>query len=840
MKYLQKTTSFLDHFFVDYRYWIKPAAFIIIIQIFFPIIISAQSGTLTFSNSVTANLGTMIYDNRTYSTDISTIEIKVFNAASEAAAASRTSTGSLVFVGPPDLNSTHPAIFSNNATSGTLVFDYENSNRPKYIVLASTNGAEFRFSGVYIVEPDVWIKSPQIRFEGFKNAVSTGSVILTIDQANGEYEKTFDASYFPVNIFGNVDEIRISRGYTDEFTGNLDGFNNFVFSAPVTSYVNVSTNTLGIGATEGSTATFNITSNTSWTVSSNQTWLSASPSSGSNNNTVTLTAQANPSTTTPRSAIITVTGGNTITVTQPAANATLSVSSTSLNIAAAANSSTTFNITSNVTWSVSKDQSWLSVSPTSGSNNGTVTLTAQANPNAATRSATVSVSGAGNPTTIAVTQAAASPTLSVSSNNISIANGENSTGNFQIISNTDWVISSDQSWLSASPSSSNGSAWITLTATSANTNVSKRLATVTVAANGVASQTITVEQDGATTVFLVSVPSLNVGSSAGTTSFNITSNIAWTSLVDQSWVNISPTSNPGTTTVSVNYQENTSTSERTSTITINGENGNKKYVQIIQSGAEKPLTLSVTTLSISELINSNATFDISSNATWSVTSSETWISVSPAGGINNSTVTVTANETNPFGFSRNATVTISSDGLPEKTITVTQVASEPNLSVSSTELNIDYNENSTTSFDITSNAHWTIEKDQDWLTLSDATGTSSKTITLTASENSSSSPRICTVVVKSLGISDKVITVTQAEKQSTNINNNEINKSRIWIAQGNLHIEDVPNNEIIKIYNIVGSTVLTLRAVHSDSNISLKKGVYIIKIGNETHKVIVK
>jgi hypothetical protein len=84
---------------------------------------------------------------------------------------------------------------------------------------------------------------------------------------------------------------------------------------------------------------------------------------------------------------------------------TLSVSPATVNVAAAANSTGTFNITSNTSWTVTDNQSWLTVSPTSGSNNGTVTATAQANTSTSARTATVTVSATGLPSqTVTVTQ----------------------------------------------------------------------------------------------------------------------------------------------------------------------------------------------------------------------------------------------------------------------------------------------------------------------------------------------------------------------------------------------------------------------------------------------------
>ena len=88
------------------------------------------------------------------------------------------------------------------------------------------------------------------------------------------------------------------------------------------------------------------------------------------------------------------------------AGPTLSVSPATVNVAAAANSTGTFSVTSNVPWSVTDDQDWLTASPASGSNNGTVTVTAQANAGTSARTATVSVSASGVTTqTVTVSQA---------------------------------------------------------------------------------------------------------------------------------------------------------------------------------------------------------------------------------------------------------------------------------------------------------------------------------------------------------------------------------------------------------------------------------------------------
>lgn len=80
-------------------------------------------------------------------------------------------------------------------------------------------------------------------------------------------------------------------------------------------------------------------------------------------------------------------------------------SSTSVKIEAAQGSKAAVDITSDVAWKAVSDQSWLSVSPGSGSGNGKLTFTATANPTNTIRTAKVTVSATGiEPRTISIVQ----------------------------------------------------------------------------------------------------------------------------------------------------------------------------------------------------------------------------------------------------------------------------------------------------------------------------------------------------------------------------------------------------------------------------------------------------
>ncbi len=191
-------------------------------------------------------------------------------------------------------------------------------------------------------------------------------------------------------------------------------------AAPAANSLTVSPTTLSFAST-ASSGTATVTANVSWTVSDDQTWITTSATSGSGNGSFTVSATANTATSA-RSGTVTITGGGitrTIAVSQSAASTgnslTLSASTWAPTAAAA---STSVTVTSNVSWTVSDDQTWLTESAASGSGNGSFTLSATANTASTARTGTVTVTGGGITRTIAVTQAGASTGGSVTATGV--------------------------------------------------------------------------------------------------------------------------------------------------------------------------------------------------------------------------------------------------------------------------------------------------------------------------------------------------------------------------------------------------------------------------------------
>ncbi len=229
-------------------------------------------------------------------------------------------------------------------------------------------------------------------------------------EAKGSLKSAFDSNFpvIPVSAPSGLSYLGVLITNNDANSNNNGTSGWDVWPINVTGNVNLSASPTSLSfVAGGESKTFNITSNTNWTVSEALSWLSVSPSSGSNNGSVIVTAQANTSTSSRTGTIsVSASGASTqaITVSQAAA-ASLAVSPSALSFSANEGNQT-LSVTSNANWTVASSATWLTFSPASGSNNRSVTVTAAAHTGSSARSAVITVSGTGVPTqTISVTQA---------------------------------------------------------------------------------------------------------------------------------------------------------------------------------------------------------------------------------------------------------------------------------------------------------------------------------------------------------------------------------------------------------------------------------------------------
>jgi hypothetical protein len=215
----------------------------------------------------------------------------------------------------------------------------------------------------------------------------------------------------PKNFNGSIDEVGIwsrvlSSGEVAELYNSGTGLAYpFNINPPPGDELTVSPTSLSYSSAAG-TQTVNVTSNTGWTVSDDQSWITTSVSSGSGNGSFNVSATANSGAA--RSGTVTVVGGTvtrTISVSQ-AASGEISLSPSSLSLPS---TSGTYNVTvtSPGSWSATKTDSWITSITSSGTTGGNLAVTVAENTTGNSRSGNITVTSGSVNTTLSVTQTAA-------------------------------------------------------------------------------------------------------------------------------------------------------------------------------------------------------------------------------------------------------------------------------------------------------------------------------------------------------------------------------------------------------------------------------------------------
>ena len=321
---------------------------------------------------------------------------------------------------------------------------------------------------------------------------------------------------------GDTPAARVSTGANTPWTMATVVFKTGTPSPPSPPALSVTPASLSFAATQGGSSPAAKTvavSNTgggtmNWTAAESASWLSLSPTSGTNAGTITVTPSITglAAGTYTTDVTVTATGATgspkTIPVTltvDPAAPPALSVTPASLSFAATQGGSSPAAKTLAVSntgggtmdWTASESASWLTISPSSGTNAGTVTVTPLISGLAAgtyTTDVTVTAAGAtGSPKTIPITltvDPVAPPALSVTPASLSFAatqGGSSPAAKTVAVSNTgggtlDVTVSDDAPWLAVTPASATAPATLSIAPSSSGLAPGTYTATVTVTA----------------------------------------------------------------------------------------------------------------------------------------------------------------------------------------------------------------------------------------------------------------------------------------------------------------------------------------------------------------------
>ncbi|MEM6697137.1 MAG: fasciclin domain-containing protein, partial [Bacteroidota bacterium] len=355
---------------------------------------------------------------------------------------------------------------------------------------------------------------------------------------------------------------------------------------------------LNVGAMAG-TDTVNIDANIAWTASVDEDWLTISPTSGSTDAQLVIEYQDNDSRRNSRTATITVSSNEglvdpvTITVNQERLRNFVRVNPDTVTVDMLAGS-TSFAVESDQLWSAAESESWLSISPNSGFGDGAVDVNYDENTADTARVGMIEVSSVSGSTAVFVLiQEGAGIQEMISADptdiNVDASAGE---AEIRVSSNTNWVASGGDEWISYAPSTGEGDDVITVKYDE-NTALDSRQTSITLSTGAGEMVTVTITQAGAAPFIAVDPMMLNVGNGEGDASVAVNANENWTASSDSEWLIVTPEAGSGSTGAIVGYLENLSLDARTGTITFTAASGGIATVIVNQDGRPRTTVVDV-------------------------------------------------------------------------------------------------------------------------------------------------------------------------------------------------------------------------------------------------------
>ncbi len=535
-----------------------------------------------------------------------------------------------------------------------------------------------------------------------------------------------------------------------------------------------------------------------WSAASDAAWATiTNGTSGVNAGTITVSYTEN-TTGAERVATITVTADGatgspkSVKITQAPELAILSVTPANSAVSASAGVMT-FSVentgTGTMNWTASSGEAWATITAgNSGTNAGMITVSYAANTTTTPRVATITVTAEGateSPKSVTLTQAGEQPILAVTPTD-SAVEAEAGTATFTVTNvgngTLTWTAGSGESWATITEGGSGtGDGTITVSY-EANSSNAVRVATITVTADGATNSPhpVTLTQAAGIPVLSVSPSDSAVPAGTGTVAFAVensgTGTLSWSASSGDAWATITD-GNSGTDagTITVSCTANSTMAPRVATITVtaDGATESPKSVTITQAAAEPYLAVSP----IDSVVSANAgtaTFTVTNDGTgamdWSANCAAVWATITSGGsGTDTGTITVSY-EANTTGAVRVATITVTADGATgsPRSVTITQAAQQPILSITPLDSAVGADAGSTT-FKVSNSGtgpmSWSASCGDAWATITSGTsGTDTGTVLVGFTANTTNVARAATITVTADGAlgSPREVTITQA------------------------------------------------------------------------------
>lgn len=369
----------------------------------------------TNSATVTVNLQVVV---TTHPQDVTVVEGNPFTVT----AAGNNVTGYQWYFGGSPITGATSATYSVSSASAADAGDY-------YCELSNGCGSvNTNTATVTVNEPGSLVLAPT----SFDAPASAGSTTVALT-SNVNWSVSSVASWYSVSPMSGSGDATLTITYnentsttsrTDDFTVSGEGESaTFTLNQDgATPNLNIDPNSVTVSANAGNT-NFGITSNESWSIETSDAAVTATPSSGSGNETINVSYPAI-NTMAGETYTVTVTSNSNIvevfTINQDGVNAFIVLTPNNANVPAAEGSLTfAVDCPSDLSWNLIDLATWLTASPLSGTGPETIGLNYEANTTSESRSDDFNVSGSGATDVFSINQVGAgSPTANFLANPI--------------------------------------------------------------------------------------------------------------------------------------------------------------------------------------------------------------------------------------------------------------------------------------------------------------------------------------------------------------------------------------------------------------------------------------
>ena len=582
----------------------------------------------------------------------------------------------------------------------------------------------------------------------FSNSSNDSVITVTASASSCAWTSRSNTSWITVS-FGQAGTGNGTVGFTvtqnntpTPRTGSLTiaglTFNVTQAAAACTYSLSPSNATVGFAGASGS---FNVTTACTWTAASNSPdWLTVT-GSGSGNGTVQYTAAANPSVTT-RTATVSV-GTATFTVTQ-SAPCTYTLNPFTIQ-ADPSGVSGTFTITasaSSCAWTATNGNPDLITitSAVSGTGNGTLAYTIQANRTVNARSGAINIGGSAfsvyQPGGTACTYALSAPSASFTSSG--------GTGVFTVISTCPWTPTANAAWVTiGGPASSTGNGTVTFGVLPNSSSLS-RSATILIG-----NQPFAINQAGVACSVAVGQNSIAIPAAGASGSIDVIAadGCTWNATAGAAWISLGASGGSAQGSVTFTAAANVTPQARTANITIANQ-----VVHLTQDGAVCGLGLTPQQASL-PATGGTFSFSVATACAYTAVANAGWIKIL-AGGTGNTTTDVSYSvSANTSSDARTGTITVGSQAF-----TISQSGSSCTLRLSGGSAEVSPR-GGAGSFDVTAtgSCRWQPQADASWLHFTFASINGSGKVNFTVDATDQSSPRVA-----NLTVADQTFQVRQA------------------------------------------------------------------------------